>query len=222
MSERNGFDKPRPDGRGDIVQLHEIVRLLESGWAGKHILVVGDVMLDKYIHGSVDRISPEAPVPIVHATRRSQQPGGAANVAMNIAGLGARATVVGFTGDDEDGSILAAMLKAGGVEAHLISVQDTPTTSKLRILGGSQQMVRLDIETTSSRPSSAYAALLDKVNGLLPDVDGIILSDYAKGTLTAENCQSIIVACPPGRSPHPRRSEGPRLPTLSRRDDHQP
>ena len=195
MSERNGFDKPCPDGRGDIVQLHEILRLLESGWAGKHILVVGDVMLDKYIHGSVDRISPEAPVPIVHATRRSQQPGGAANVAMNVAGLGARATVIGFTGDDEDGSILAAMLKAGGVEAHLISVQDTPTTSKLRILGGSQQMVRLDIETTASRPSSAYAALLDKVKSLLNDVDGIILSDYAKGTLTAENCQSIIVAC---------------------------
>ena len=73
-SERNGFDKPRPEGRNDIVHLHEIIRLLESGWAGKHILVVGDVMLDKYIHGSVDRISPEAPVPIVHATKRGQQP----------------------------------------------------------------------------------------------------------------------------------------------------
>jgi D-beta-D-heptose 7-phosphate kinase / D-beta-D-heptose 1-phosphate adenosyltransferase len=194
MSERNGFDKPRPEGRNDIVHLHEIIRLLESGWAGKHILVVGDVMLDKYIHGSVDRISPEAPVPIVHATRRSQQPGGAANVAMNVAGLGARATVVGFTGDDEDSSALAAMLKTGGVDAHLIPVPDTPTTSKLRILGGSQQMVRLDIETTTPRPSGAYAALLEKVNSLLLNIDGIILSDYAKGTLTAENCQSIISA----------------------------
>ncbi len=194
MLERNGFGKARPDGRRGIVQLHEILRLLESGWAAKHILVVGDVMLDKYIHGSVDRISPEAPVPIVHATRRSQQPGGAANVAMNVAGLGARATVTGFTGDDEDSSILAAMLKTGGVEAHLIPVQDTPTTSKLRILGGSQQMVRLDIETTAARPSSAYAALLEKVNSLLPNVDGVILSDYAKGTLTEENCQSIIGA----------------------------
>ncbi len=194
MSERNGFDKPHPEGRSDIVRLHEIIRLLESGWAGKHILVVGDVMLDKYIQGSVDRISPEAPVPIVHATRRSQQPGGAANVAMNVAGLGARATVVGFTGDDEDSSALATMLKTGGVDAHLIPVHDTPTTSKLRILGGSQQMVRLDIETTTPRPSSAYAALVEKVNSLLPNIDAIILSDYAKGTLTAENCQTIISA----------------------------
>jgi D-beta-D-heptose 7-phosphate kinase / D-beta-D-heptose 1-phosphate adenosyltransferase len=194
MSERNGLDKPRSDGRRGIVQLHEILRLLESGWAGKHILVVGDVMLDKYIHGSVDRISPEAPVPIVRATRRSQQPGGAANVAMNVAGLGARATVIGFTGDDEDGSSLAVMLKAGGVEAHLIPVHDTPTTSKLRILGGSQQMVRLDIETTTARPPSAYATLIERVNSLLPNIDCIILSDYAKGTLTAENCQAIINA----------------------------
>src|ERR1700740_2370926 len=116
----------RPEGRNGIVHLHEIVRLLESGWAGKHILVVGDVMLDKYIHGSVDRISPEAPVPIVHATRRSEQPGGAANVAMNVAGLGARTTVIGFAGDDEDSSILAAMLKTGGVETHLITDPGKP------------------------------------------------------------------------------------------------
>jgi D-beta-D-heptose 7-phosphate kinase/D-beta-D-heptose 1-phosphate adenosyltransferase len=194
MSERNGLDNSRPEGHNGIVHLHEIVRLLESGWAGKHILVVGDVMLDKYIHGNVDRISPEAPVPIVHATRRSQQPGGAANVAMNVAGLGARATVIGFAGDDEDSSILAAMLKAGGVDAHLIAVPNTPTTSKLRILGGSQQMVRLDIETTAPRPSSAYAALLEKVNSLIPGIDGIVLSDYAKGTLTPEICQNIIGA----------------------------
>jgi D-beta-D-heptose 7-phosphate kinase / D-beta-D-heptose 1-phosphate adenosyltransferase len=91
---------------------------MESGWDGKHVLVVGDVMLDKYIHGSVERISPEAPVPVVHATRRTQQPGGAANVAMNVAGLGARATVIGFAGDDEDCASLAALLQSGGVSAH--------------------------------------------------------------------------------------------------------
>ena len=155
-SEQNGFDQPRFDGRNGIAALHDIVRFLESGWAGKHILVVGDVMLDRYIHGSVDRISPEAPVPVVRTTRRSQQPGGAANVAMNIAGLGARATVIGFAGEDEDGSALSAMLKAAGVEARLILVRDFPTTSKLRILGGSQQMLRLDTEATSERTVSAY------------------------------------------------------------------
>ncbi|MBB6145681.1 D-beta-D-heptose 7-phosphate kinase/D-beta-D-heptose 1-phosphate adenosyltransferase [Silvibacterium bohemicum] len=194
ISKVNNSGVHRSEGRSGIVHLHEIVRLLESGWADKHILVVGDVMLDKYIHGSVDRISPEAPVPIVQATRRSEQPGGAANVAMNVAGLGARATVVGFAGDDEDGSILAAMLKASGVEAHLVTVPGKPTTSKLRILGGSQQMMRLDIETATPRPPEAYTALLEGLISLLPDVDGVILSDYAKGTLTAENCRSIIAA----------------------------
>ena len=194
ISEPNDSNVHCPEGRDSIVHLHEIVRLLEGGWANKHILVVGDVMLDKYIHGSVDRISPEAPVPIVHATRRSEQPGGAANVAMNVAGLGARATIVGFTGNDEDGSILTAMLKAGGVETYLVTVSGKPTTSKLRILGGSQQMMRLDIETATLQQPEAYAALLERVTALLPDIDGVILSDYAKGTLTAENCQAFIIA----------------------------
>jgi D-beta-D-heptose 7-phosphate kinase/D-beta-D-heptose 1-phosphate adenosyltransferase len=192
--EQNGFDQTRSAGGNGIAALHDIVRLLESGWAGKRILVVGDVMLDRYIHGSVDRISPEAPVPVVRATRRSQQPGGAANVAMNVAGLGAQATVIGFAGEDEDGTLLAAMLKASGIEGRLIPVRDTPTTSKLRILAGSQQMLRLDTEASTPRPPSAYAALFQEVRGLLPAVDAIILSDYAKGTLTAENCQEMIGA----------------------------
>jgi D-beta-D-heptose 7-phosphate kinase / D-beta-D-heptose 1-phosphate adenosyltransferase len=165
---------------------------MESGWDGKHILVVGDVMLDKYIHGSVERISPEAPVPIVYATRRTQQPGGAANVAMNVAGLGARAAVIGLAGDDEDGASLAALLQSGGVDAHLIAVPGMPTTSKLRILGGSQQMIRLDIETAAERPPESYSSLVAKVRALLPEIDALILSDYAKGTLTEEVCQTLI------------------------------
>ncbi len=165
---------------------------MESGWDGKHILVIGDVMLDKYIHGSVERISPEAPVPIVHATRRTQQPGGAANVAMNVAGLGARATAVGLVGDDEDGASLSALLQSGGVDAHLIAVPGMPTTSKLRILGGSQQMMRLDIETVAERPPESYSTLLAKVRTLLPEIHALILSDYAKGTLTEEVCQTLI------------------------------
>ena len=169
-----------------------MVQLIENRWNGKHILVVGDVMLDKYIHGNVDRISPEAPVPVVHASRRTQQPGGAANVAMNVAGLGARATVVGFAGDDEDGLGLAQVLKSAEIEAHLIAVPGVPTTSKLRILGGSQQIVRLDIESTTPRPAESYSALVQKVRDLLPGTDGVILSDYAKGALTAEVCQTII------------------------------
>jgi D-beta-D-heptose 7-phosphate kinase/D-beta-D-heptose 1-phosphate adenosyltransferase len=186
MMEARATDRPGCNGNLQLVEL------IEGGWNGKHILVVGDVMLDKYIYGNVDRISPEAPVPVVHALRRSQQPGGAANVAMNVQGLGGKASVVGFVGDDQDGSSLVDLLKAGGIEAHLICVQTTPTTSKLRILAGSQQVVRLDIETKAPRPPEAYASLLERVLGLLPDVDGVVLSDYAKGALSAEICQAII------------------------------
>ena len=172
----------------------ETIALVERGWDGKHILVIGDVMLDKYIHGTVDRISPEAPVPIVHASHRTQQPGGAANVAMNIAGLGARASIVGFTGDDEDATHLWTLLRGTGVEAHFIAVPGTPTTSKLRILGGSQQMVRLDIETTTERSDDSYVELVERVRTLLVEVDAVVLSDYAKGVLTEKVCHAIITA----------------------------
>jgi D-beta-D-heptose 7-phosphate kinase/D-beta-D-heptose 1-phosphate adenosyltransferase len=180
----NGSSPHRP--------FHRIAELIERGWDGKHILVVGDVMLDKYIHGTVDRISPEAPVPVVHASLRSHQPGGAANVAMNVAGLGAHATVLGFAGDDEDRDSLVDLLKIGGVNAHLIADPNIPTTSKLRILAGSQQIVRLDIESTTPRSPAAYSALIAEVRKLIPQADGIILSDYAKGALTGEACRTII------------------------------
>ena len=171
---------------------HDIVQLMERGWDGKHVLVVGDVMLDKYIQGSVDRVSPEAPVPVVRASRQSHQPGGAGNVAMNVAGLGARATVVGFVGEDEDGTALKAALEAAGIDAKLIPVAGMPTTSKLRILGGSQQIVRLDIETNADRPAEAYLDVVETVRGLLPQAHALILSDYAKGALNAEVCQTLI------------------------------
>jgi D-beta-D-heptose 7-phosphate kinase/D-beta-D-heptose 1-phosphate adenosyltransferase len=173
---------------------HELVGLIERGWDGRHIVVVGDAMLDKYIQGTVDRVSPEAPVPVVHASRRSQQPGGAGNVAMNVAGLGARATLVGFAGEDEDRGALVEALEAAGVQAKLIAVAGMPTISKLRILGGNQQIVRLDIESKGVRPAQAYAELVAAVLELLPAAAGLILSDYAKGTLTAEVCQTLIAA----------------------------
>ena len=173
---------------------HEVVRLLERDWDGRHIVVVGDVMLDKYIQGSVERISPEAPVPVVHASQRGQQPGGAGNVAMNLTGLGARASVVGFGGGDEDQVALAEAFKAAGVSARLIAVEGMPTTSKLRILGGTQQIVRLDVETGAERPAEAYVALLAAALELLEGADGLILSDYAKGTLTGSVCRRLIDA----------------------------
>src|SRR5579875_257388 len=135
-----------------IDNIHHVVEQMEGAWKKAHVLVVGDLMLDRYIWGAVERISPEAPVPVVRAGHRSDQPGGAANVAMNIAGLGARATVVGFAGNDADHETLARCLEAANVQAHLTAVPGYPTTSKLRILGGQQQILRLDVERAGPYP----------------------------------------------------------------------
>jgi D-beta-D-heptose 7-phosphate kinase / D-beta-D-heptose 1-phosphate adenosyltransferase len=174
--------------------IYKTLALLEGRWNFKHMLVVGDLMLDKYIHGVVERVSPEAPVPVVLALRRSQSAGGAANVAMNIVGLKGRATLIGFAGDDEDGVHLRQCLLHSDLKPDLTSVPGTPTTSKLRILGGSQQMIRLDVESTGPHPADAYAALLRCVGEALPHASGVILSDYAKGVLTENVCRSVIAS----------------------------
>src|SRR5438128_932797 len=130
--------------------LHAAVALIEDNWSQKHVLVVGDVMLDKYIWGEVERISPEAPVPVVRASHRTEQPGGAANVAMNLAGLGSSVKLVGFTGRDPEQEALEGALTKAGVTCAFTALPGFPTTSKLRILGGKQQMLRLDVEKTSA------------------------------------------------------------------------
>ncbi len=164
--------------------LHEVMQLIEHGWSRVHALVVGDVMLDRYIWGKVERISPEAPVPVVRASHRSAQPGGAANVAMNLAGLGARVTLLGFAGGDSDQQALEELLEAAGVCSMLTRTSGIPTTSKLRILSGNQQMLRLDTESHAPRPADAYDELLGQFEKALPAAGVVILSDYAKGVLT--------------------------------------
>src|SRR5471030_2096286 len=124
-----------------IEQLHEVIHKIEQEWASKCLLVVGDVMLDKYIWGEVGRISPEAPVPVVRATHQSEQPGGAANVAMNLAKLGASVALVGFTGGDADEVLLEASLRSNGIDPAFVSCDGFPTITKLRIVGGRQQML---------------------------------------------------------------------------------
>jgi D-beta-D-heptose 7-phosphate kinase / D-beta-D-heptose 1-phosphate adenosyltransferase len=126
-----------------IQDLHRVIQLIEGDWRKKRVLVLGDVMLDRYIWGSVERISPEAPVPVVHTANTNQRPGGAANVAMNITGLGAQAMLFGFCGDDADGAALDECLREVGVDARMTRVAGHPTTAKLRILSGRQQMLRL-------------------------------------------------------------------------------
>jgi D-beta-D-heptose 7-phosphate kinase/D-beta-D-heptose 1-phosphate adenosyltransferase len=177
-----------------IEQLHEVIQEIERKWAAKRLLVVGDVMLDKYIWGEVGRISPEAPVPVVRATHHSEQPGGAANVAMNLVRLGAQACVVGFTGSDENETLLAASLHTNGIDSVLIPCEGFPTITKLRILGGRQQMLRLDSERVAPRPQADYDRLLKSALERLPACHAVVLSDYAKGVLTPEVCQEVIQA----------------------------
>ncbi len=181
--------------------LHGIVSRIEGDWRQTRVLVVGDVMLDRYIWGDVERISPEAPVPVVRMAHRSEQPGGAANVAMNIAGLGAQVTLAGFAGPDEDRQLLEACLQKAGVSSQLTTVPTHPTTSKLRILGGQQQILRLDVERTRDYPAKAYDTLLSGIRAALPTVRAVVLSDYAKGVLSEEVCRAVIEGARAGGIP---------------------
>jgi D-beta-D-heptose 7-phosphate kinase/D-beta-D-heptose 1-phosphate adenosyltransferase len=177
-----------------IEQLHDVIQEIERRWVSKRLLVVGDVMLDKYVWGEVGRISPEAPVPVVRATHHSEQPGGAANVAMNLCRLGAQTQVIGFVGGDENEKILAKSLRKNGISNHFVVSGGFPTVTKQRILGGRQQMLRLDSERIGTRPRADYDRLVAAVLAHLPGSHAVVLSDYAKGVLTPGVCQLVIQA----------------------------
>jgi D-beta-D-heptose 7-phosphate kinase/D-beta-D-heptose 1-phosphate adenosyltransferase len=175
-----------------IQDLDRIVQLIEHDWREQRVLVIGDLMLDRYIWGDVERISPEAPVPVVRVAHQSEQPGGAGNVAMNVAAMGAQATLIGFRGDDADGNALEQALVKAAIAPDLISVTSHPTTAKLRVVGGKQQMLRLDTESTEDYPAAACAALIAKIEAAIATSHAVVLSDYAKGALTEEVCQRTI------------------------------
>ncbi|SDV51088.1 D-glycero-beta-D-manno-heptose-7-phosphate kinase [Chitinasiproducens palmae] len=150
--------------------------------ARARVLVVGDVMLDRYWFGDVERISPEAPVPVARVVRSEARLGGAANVARNIVALGGRASLLGAVGDDEPAACLLALLKEGRVDAHLQRDASLETTVKLRVLARQQQLLRVDFE---SRPQGdVLQACLRAYRDLLGSHDVVLLSDYAKGVLT--------------------------------------
>jgi rfaE bifunctional protein kinase chain/domain len=150
-------------------------------FAGRRILVVGDVMLDRYWFGDVERISPEAPVPVVLVRRTEERPGGAANVARNIDALGGQATLLSVIGDDEAGHALERMLRDGGVRASLHRDAALSTTVKLRVIGQQQQLLRVDFERAPGH--EVLAAKLDEFERLVDEADAIVLSDYGKGGL---------------------------------------
>ena len=176
-------------GRPDIVDA-----AVRGGFAGVRMLVVGDLMLDRYLIGDVVRISPEAPVPVVRLGRESVSVGGAGNVALNLAGLGVHADVAGWTGDDEPGARLRELLGLAGVRVQGVDViRGRPTTTKTRVLSGQQQLVRIDDEDLTPRPMVERRAWDDRVVTLLQDgYDALVISDYAKGVLADDLCRRLI------------------------------
>jgi rfaE bifunctional protein kinase chain/domain len=145
------------------------------------ILVVGDVMLDRYWFGAVERISPEAPVPVVKVERTEERPGGAANVARNCAALGAKVSLLSVVGADEAGQALSRLLAAEGIAASLHEDAELSTTIKLRVVGRQQQLLRIDFEQAPAH--EVLRAKLAEYERQLPDCDAVILSDYGKGGL---------------------------------------
>ncbi len=156
-----------------------------AGFAARRVLVLGDVMLDRYVLGEVRRISPEAPIPVLRASQRRAVPGGAANVARNIASLGARATLVGVVGEDAGGHELEAALRGiGGMAPSLVRDPRRPTTVKTRFMSGSHQLLRLDKEESGALSPLGEEAVLAAFAQSPPGCDIVVLSDYAKGVLT--------------------------------------
>ena len=149
--------------------------------AKARVLVVGDVMLDRYWYGAVDRISPEAPVPVVRITREEERCGGAANVAFNAASLGAQASLLTVVGDDEASHKLEAIVAKTGIRTHFGRDADLKTTVKLRVIGRQQQLLRLDFENTPK--SEILASQTATFTQLLPQHDAVLFSDYGKGGL---------------------------------------
>lgn len=146
------------------------------------VLVVGDAMLDRYWFGAVDRISPEAPVPVVRVTREEERLGGAANVALNVKTLGAQCTLLTVVGDDEPARKLRALLEEQGVATVLGSDPKLYTIVKLRVIGRSQQLIRVDFENQPE--SEVLAQMLSDYERVLPEFDAVLFSDYGKGGLT--------------------------------------
>ncbi|MCK5259988.1 MAG: D-glycero-beta-D-manno-heptose-7-phosphate kinase [Candidatus Omnitrophica bacterium] len=159
-----------------------------SKFGRKNVLVVGDVILDQYIQGSVSRISPEAPVPVVLEEGSFHTPGGAANVAHNLRGLGAKVTLIGRIGNDPEGQILKRQLRKEGIDIHGLFIDKRlPTICKTRVVAQGQQVVRIDRENIrNSGDKEVKQKIYSFIKGNIKTFDAIIISDYGKGLITPE------------------------------------
>ncbi|MCD6460403.1 D-glycero-beta-D-manno-heptose-7-phosphate kinase [bacterium] len=159
----------------------------------KRILVIGDIILDEFIWGSVDRISPEAPVPVVEAKRRSYMPGGAANVARNLKDIGVDVSVVGIIGQDKSGSEILETLKSNNIKTDgIIQLNSRPTTHKIRIIGQHQQIVRIDWEQCKEIEDNNIDKILSYVESNKKNLDAVIFEDYGKGAISQKLISRIL------------------------------
>jgi D-beta-D-heptose 7-phosphate kinase/D-beta-D-heptose 1-phosphate adenosyltransferase len=158
----------------------------------KKILVIGDLILDRYIRGKVNRISPEAPVPIVEVTDEDFFLGGASNVAHNVIALGGHSTIVGVTGNDRAGEVLMNILKEKGIQCGGVFRCSRPTTVKTRVIAHNQQVVRFDKEDSNKIDGKMFRGLLDYISNVIPDHDAVIISDYKKGIVSSELVRKVL------------------------------
>ena len=159
-------------------------------FSGLRLLVAGDAMLDEYWFGDTTRISPEAPVPVVRARSAEQRPGGAANVALNLASLGATTALAAVIGADDRGKRLTELVEQHGVRCELVRSPAVPTIYKLRVIARSQQLIRVDTEQSLASCAEEFGESFAK---LVRGVDAVVLSDYAKGTLS--RVEDLVAAC---------------------------
>jgi rfaE bifunctional protein kinase chain/domain len=158
----------------------------------QHVLIVGDAMLDVYLRGDVDRISPEAPVPVVRVRERKLALGGAANVAQNVAALGAGCDLVAAIGDDRAGETLRGHLEAGRMQSRSLVTVERPTTTKTRVMARSQQLVRFDEEDDADLGADDVARVLDAIERALPTATAVVFEDYNKGVLVPAVIEGAI------------------------------
>lgn len=155
------------------------------------ILIIGDVMLDRYFWGVVTRISPEAPVPIVQVVQTTYSLGGAANVAANIIGMGDEAVLIGATGKDKPAEVLTQLLRNYGITDYLVAEKDRPTTMKTRVIAGSQQLLRIDDEIIRELYARGKAAIRNNIDKVISKCKTVIISDYGKGMISYDTISYI-------------------------------
>ena len=165
---------------------------ISSSFSQQSILVIGDVMLDKFMWGNASRISPEAPVPIISVNKISHSPGGAANVALNLSKLSANVQILGIVGDDNEGAILEDTLLKNGVKTQFITDAKISTTTKTRIIAHGQQVVRTDYEDIRDVNSDQIKFLKDILDKIISEIDAIIIQDYNKGLLVKDSIKTIL------------------------------